>query len=117
MTASEIASSSESTLVSGTAVFNVNPDFLTALFRLPDGVRVIGAEWDFVNNSVRIFIRGPGVPASEIGSLVPLLRPEGLFVKSVDEQGQDMFTYTFDWPKAFAAPSVYNGLVIQQEAT
>lgn len=117
MTVSEITSSSESTLAIGTAVFNVSTDFLTALFRLPDEVRVVGAEWDFVNNSVRVFIRGPGVPSSEIASLVPLLRPEELSIKSVDERGQDMFTYTFDWPEAFAAQSVYNGLIIHQEAT
>lgn len=90
----------------GTALTTVSTELLARLLTLSPGVNVIGAEWDFPENCLRVYIRGVGVPKAEEGCLVPVVFPKGIMSKT-----DDKYTYSFEWEEAFVTP-MYGGITV-----
>ena len=50
---------------------------------LPNDVKIIGADWNFESQSVRLFLEGERLPAVDEGEIIPLIMP---FVTKVENK-------------------------------
>jgi len=57
------------------ASFAVTPRLIERALTMPDGHEIVGAEWDFMSRTVRLFLEGPDLPEVERGQIVPSITP------------------------------------------
>jgi len=43
---------------------------------MPEGHKIVGAEWDFASRNLRLFIEGPDLAVVKPGEMVPNITPE-----------------------------------------
>ena len=73
------------------ASFTVSPPLLEEALTLPDGHRIVGAEWDFAANAVRLYVEGPGLPEVEPGAYAPSVVP--VVTVSIGDDGRRAHTW------------------------
>jgi hypothetical protein len=61
---------------------------------MPEGHRIVGAEWDFLGNCMRLFVEGPDLPEVSVGEKVPYITPEITVEDDPDTPGRK---YTWNW--------------------
>lgn len=84
----------------GTAVVGVAPAILGKLLGLPQDIHILGAEWDFPANNLRVYVRGPGLPRVGIGSAAPVIYP-----KITRTDTDDGPVYAFVWDGVLGTPT------------
>jgi hypothetical protein len=62
---------------------------------MPDDHHIVGAKWDLASDTVRLYVRGPGMPEVKPGEEVPSITP---FVTVSVIDGER--TYTWQWGSA-----------------
>lgn len=75
------------------ASFSLSPLFLEEALQMPDGIQIVGAEWDFCARSVRLFVEGDGLPSVEIGQTVPSIVP----IVTIRQGENDRPLHTWSW--------------------
>lgn len=57
------------------AYFLLHMELLKDALRMPTDTTVVGAEWDWVSDSLRIVVEDPALKEVELGELLPLIVP------------------------------------------
>ena len=47
----------------GIGFFFVSAELIRSMFKLPDDTTVVGAEWNFPSNAMKIYISSPQIPS------------------------------------------------------
>ena len=82
------------------ASFTVNPQIIADALHLPDGYTILGGEWDFISNEMRLFVEGPGLPDHRPGTQAKSIVP--LVTVTVDDEGRRQ--YSWEWPENAGSP-------------
>ena len=53
----------------------VSPEFLANALRFPDDHEIVGVDWDFQWQGIRIYVDGPGMPEVKEGEVLQRLDP------------------------------------------
>lgn len=78
--------------------FKLGPEILWEL-GMPDNCKFCGAQWNFVTQTLQVFIICPDLPVVNEGMPIPEVRP--LITKEVVPGGFKKFEWSWDlrWPK------------------
>ena len=57
------------------ATFALAPGLLEKLLLMPDGIDVVGSEWDFVSRTIRVYIEGECLPSTKSGEIAKNINP------------------------------------------
>ena len=74
------------------ACFTVSPPVLESGLQLPEGHHIVGAEWDWMSRSLRIYLEGDLMPEVQEGEMVPPIFPVATVRRDDD---QEMITWDF----------------------
>lgn len=75
------------------ACFSVTPRLIEDAIKMPENHFIVGAEWDFASNSIRLYIEGDSLPEVPIGNMVQTINPS--LTRQVDDDGKE--TVQWDW--------------------
>ena len=73
----------------------VSPELISKAISLPNDIKIIGADWKFDSQSVRLFLEGERLPTVAEGEIIPLIMP---CVETVlnKETGQKEFKWEYE---------------------
>ena len=51
----------------------ISPELISKAISLPNDIKIIGADWKFESQSVRLFLEGERLPTVAEGEIIPLI--------------------------------------------
>ena len=51
----------------------ISPELISKAISLPNDIKIIGADWNFESQSVRLFLDGERLPTVAEGEIIPLI--------------------------------------------
>lgn len=76
------------------ASFVVSPGIIERALGIPSGHVIYGAEWDFTDEVIRLFVEGPDLPACDYGQSVPSISP--ILTESLGEGGARVIIWNWN---------------------
>lgn len=79
--------------------FTIKHELLRQALKLPDGVDIVGAEWDWAAQGVRLFVRSNDFASIPFGEQTPIVHPiirEKCETKDVGNNETEV-TVTYEW--------------------
>ena len=71
--------------------FSVSPQLIMSALRMPEDCELIGAEWDFSTQSVRLYAEGKQFAPVDNGAVTPFVVP------TIEQMGHDERGPVFVW--------------------
>lgn len=75
------------------ASFAVTPQLIEQALSMPEGIKIVGAEWDFSSQTIRLYLEGPGLPEFEPGFTIPNIMPK--IIVTIGDDGKRIHTWDF----------------------
>ena len=75
------------------ANFIISKQLLRQVLNLPDNCKLLGIEWDFPTDAMRVYIESPDLAEVDDGNIVPTVSP--IVTQYVDKNNKVSFTW--DW--------------------
>jgi hypothetical protein len=76
------------------ASFAVSLGLIESALNFPDNHKIVGTEWDFAANAVRLIVEGPSLPAVELGQVVPTVFPS--ISVTIKEDGKRLYEWKWE---------------------
>ncbi len=93
------------------AMTMINSALLGKILCMPEDMQIIGAEWDFPSDNLRLYVQCDRLPTVPLGHVAPLIHPEGVMSLLTKPNNEKVYTYTLSWDVAIQNPSM-QGLVV-----
>jgi len=82
------------------AFFNLSTELLRQALYMPEETNIIGADWDFAGNCLRVYIEHPDLKEVSLGEILPIIRPtlikDPVFT-GIDETGGTQMHFRYIW--------------------